>query len=638
MLIPSKKHLLLTSLSLAALFCLSACQADKSVWPEISKTIPVDDKIEGRIDKLIAQMSLEQKVGQMTQAEIQSITPADVKKYHIGSILNGGGSWPDKQVDGPLSAWLSIAGEFHNASMDTNNGRMAIPIIWGTDAVHGHNNVQGATVFPHNIGLGSANNPKLMRDIGAITAKEVAVTGIDWAFSPTIAVAQDVRWGRTYESLSSNPEIVGVLSKEYILGLQGNPASAGFLSQKRIISTAKHFVGDGGTTGGDDQGDTALSEEALYKLHGQPYTHAIKAGVQTVMASFSSWNGEKMHGQKYLLTDVLKERMGFDGFVIGDWNGHAQVEGCTNSSCPQSINAGVDMVMVPEDWKAFIDNTVVQVKSGEISESRIDDAVRRILRVKLRAGMFEDGAPSTHELAGRESLIGHPDHKKIARDAVRESLVLLKNDGVLPISPQKKILVAGIAADHPAYQNGGWTLTWQGRDHDTKVINPASLYKGHTSILSGLKQAGATVSYSEHGGFDEDEKPDVAIIVMGEAPYAEFEGDLLNSDFNLVDAPEFKLIQELKAQAIPVVTIFLSGRPMGIDALLEASDGLVAAWLPGSEGGGVSDLLLADGNGQLQHDFKGRLSFDWPATQGAVDVQAVKFTQGYGLTYSGGAN
>ena len=628
------RRLLIATLGLTTMLSSSACQVEKSVWPEVNKPIPLNADIEGRIDSLLSQMSVEQKVGQMTQAEIQSITPAEVKKYHIGSILNGGGSWPDKQVEGPLSAWLSMAGEFHDASMDADNGRMAIPIIWGTDAVHGHNNVQGATVFPHNIGLGSANNPDLMREIGAITAKEVAVTGIDWAFSPTIAVAQDVRWGRTYESLSSNPEIVGALSKEYILGLQGDPDSRGFLSQEKIIATAKHFVGDGGTTGGDDQGDTALSEEELYRIHGYAYTKAIGVGVQTVMASFSSWNGDKLHGQKYLLTDVLKTRMNFDGFVVGDWNGHAQVDGCTNSSCPQSINAGVDMVMVPEDWEEFISNTTAQVKSGEISESRIDDAVRRILRVKIRAGMFEGGKPSTHKLAGKASLIGHADHRNIARQAVRESLVLLKNDNVLPILPKQNVLVAGIAADHPAYQNGGWTLTWQGRDHDTKVINPAALYKGHTSILEGFKQSGANVNYSETGSFETNNKPDIAVVVMGEAPYAEFEGDLLVADFNFTDSPEFKLIQDLRAQNIPVVTVFLSGRPMGIDKLLDESNALVAAWLPGSEGGGVGDLLFADENNQAKHDFTGRLSFDWPATQNG-DTSSIRFKRGYGLAYKG---
>ena len=630
----TKRSVFVGALSLATMLMTTACQADESVWPEIRKTIPVDADIESRIDKLLSQMSVAQKVGQMIQPEIKHISPDDAAKYHIGSVLNGGGSWPTDKVDGPLGAWMSLASLYYGASMDTGDGRMAIPIMWGTDAVHGHNNVQGATVFPHNIGLGAANNPDIMRDMGTVTAREVAVTGIDWAFSPTVAVAQDVRWGRTYESFSSDPKIVAKLSKEYVLGLQGHPALDNFLSHQKIIATAKHFIGDGGTVGGDDQGNTIVSEEELYKTHGQAYVQTIGAGVQTVMASFSSWNGEKMHGHKYLLTDVLKGRMGFDGFVLGDWNGHEQVEGCTSTSCPQSINAGVDMIMVPEDWKDFLKNTISQVKSGEISETRIDDAVRRILRVKMRAGMFKDGKPVDHALAGRANLIGHEDHRAIAQKAVRESLVLLKNDNVLPINPKKNILVAGVAADHPAYQNGGWTLTWQGRDHETKVINQRKLYKGHTSIFDGLKQAGANVSYSETGSYKADEKPDVAIVVMGEAPYAEFEGDLLKTDFDLDAAPEYKLIQALKAQGIPVVTVFLSGRPLGIDAIMDASDGFVAAWLPGSEGGGISDLIIANSKGSPQHDFKGRLSFDWPANQGAATSAPIKFKRGYGLTYA----
>ncbi|MEP6343129.1 MAG: glycoside hydrolase family 3 protein [Maricaulaceae bacterium] len=626
----SKRNLMSLSLLATTALASVSSQADENIWPEIRKTIPVDAKIETRIDELLAKMSIEQKVGQMIQPEIKNISPEDVAKYHIGSVLNGGGSWPTNEVDGPLAGWLSMASLFHGASMDTNDNRLAIPIMWGTDAVHGHNNVQGATIFPHNIGLGAANNPGLMRDIGTITAREVAVTGIDWAFSPTVAVARDMRWGRSYESFSSNPEIVAELSKEYVLGIQGHPALDNFLSQQKIIATAKHFIGDGGTTEGDDQGNTEISEEELFRIHGQGYVQTIGAGVQTVMASFNSWNGEKLHGHKYMLTDVLKGRMGFDGFVLGDWNGHEQVEGCTAASCPQSINAGVDMIMVPEMWKEFLNNTVSQVKGGEISQARIDDAVRRILRVKLRAGMFEDGKPSLHELAGRAKLIGHKTHRAVARQAVRESLVLLKNDNVLPIKTDKNILVAGIAADHAAYQNGGWTLTWQGRDIETKIINPPEIYKGHTTIFDGFEQAGANVSYSENGTFDESNRPDVAIIVMGEEPYAEFEGDLLSLDFDLENSKEFALIKSLKAQNIPVVTVFLSGRPLGIDPLLELSDGLVAAWLPGSEGAGVSDVLMAGSNGQPQYDFKGRLSFAWPAMG-----DATQFNHGYGLTYTG---
>lgn len=602
---------------------------DTALWPVVRSPIKIDPTIEAKIDALLAQMTVEQKVGQMIQPEIKSISPDDAAKYHIGSVLNAGGSWPTGEVDGPLAAWLSLANLYYGASMDTGGDRLAIPIMWGTDAVHGHNNVQGATVFPHNIGLGAANNPSLMRDIGTITAREVAVTGIDWAFSPTVAVARDIRWGRSYESFSSDPQIVANLSTEYVLGLQGHPALDNFLSQQKIIGTAKHFIGDGGTAGGKDQGETTLSERALFELHGQGYVKTIGAGVQTVMASFNSWNGEKLHGHKYLLTDVLKDRMGFDGFVVGDWNGHGQVEGCSNSSCPQSIIAGVDMIMVPEDWKAFLGNTIKQVKSGEISQSRIDDAVRRILRVKFRAGMFEHGKPSDHVLAGRATLMGLDAHRAIARQAVRESLVLLKNDGILPIAKTQSILIAGKAANHPAYQNGGWTLTWQGRDQETKVINTPDMYKGHTTILDGFKAAGAQVRFDKDGRADAKDIPDVAVFVFGESPYAEFEGDLESLNFEADIADDIAAMRAMKARGVPVVAVYIGGRPRGVDAVIELADAFVAAWLPGSEGAGIADVLLKN---EAEYDFTGRLPFDWPTTS-AGGTSSPRYTLGYGLDY-----
>ena len=517
--------------------------------------------------------------------------------------------------------------------MDTGDDRLAIPIMWGTDAVHGHNNVIGATIFPHNIGLGAANNPELMRDIGTATAREVAVTGIDWTFAPTVAVARDARWGRTYESYSSDPKIVADLTKELILGIQGHPALDNFLSEQKIIATAKHFVGDGGTAAGDDQGDTILSEEDLFKIHGQGYVQALGVGTQTVMASFSSWNGQKLHGHKYLLTDVLKGRMGFDGLIVGDWNGHEQIEGCTKMSCPQAINAGIDLIMVPEDWKAFLENTVKQVKSGEIAMSRIDDAVRRILRVKYRAGMFVSGKPSEHRLAGRAKLLGHADHRNVARQAVRESLVLLKNDGVLPLDPASNILVTGSGADNPVMQSGGWTVTWQGRDLETRILNPLDYYKGHTTISAGLSDAikkarGSLITDADSA------KIDAAIVVFGEEPYAEFEGDLASLDFDLANNTDFKIIQDLKAKNIPVVSVFITGRPRGVDAAIEASDAFVAAWLPGSEGAGVADVLLSNTQGKPAYNFKGSLPFNWPQNGSSNPITtSTKYKFGYGLTY-----
>jgi len=632
------KTILLTCLAatLSASFALTGCsssEAAAATWPAVKSPIKQDPAIESKIDDWLAKMNVEQKVGQMIQAEIKSISPDDAAKYHIGSILNGGGSWPTDKVDGPLGAWLNMANLFYGASMDTGDDRLAIPIIWGTDAVHGHNNVVGATVFPHNIGLGAANNAGLMRDIGTATAREVAVTGIDWTFAPTVAVAKDARWGRTYESYSDNPKIVANLSKEFILGLQGHPALDNFLSEQKIIATAKHFIGDGGTEAGDDQGNTVLSEVELFKEHGQGYVQALGVGTQTVMASFNSWNSKKIHGDKYLLTDVLKDRMGFDGLVVGDWNGHEQIEGCTKASCPQAINAGVDLIMVPEDWKAFQENTVKQVKSGEIPMARIDDAVRRILRVKYRAGMFDNGKPSEHRLAGRAKLIGHADHRNVARQAVRESLVLLKNDGVLPLDPSKNILVAGSGADNPVMQSGGWTVTWQGRSIEDRTLNPRSYYKGHTTISQGLssaiKKARGTVLEES-----DSSKADVAIIVFGEQPYAEFEGDLASLDFDLTAHKDFKLVQDLKAKNIPVVTVFISGRPRGVDAVIDASDAFVAAWLPGSEGAGIADILLSDENGTAAFDFEGRLPFHWPQSGQTVPTETTaKYKRGYGLSY-----
>ena len=632
------KTLLLTCLAatLSASFALTSCsssEAAASTWPAVKSPIGIDPIIESKIDAWLEKMSVEQKVGQMIQAEIKSISPDDAAKYHIGSILNGGGSWPTDKADGPLAAWLNMANLFYGASMDTGDDRLAIPIIWGTDAVHGHNNVVGATIFPHNIGLGAANNPSLMRDIGTATAREVAVTGIDWTFAPTVAVAKDIRWGRTYESYSQDPKVVANLGKEIILGLQGHPALDNFLSEQKVVVTAKHFIGDGGTAGGDDQGETTLSESDLFKIHGQGYVQALGVGAQTVMASFNTWNGQKIHGHKYLLTDVLKDKMGFDGLVVGDWNGHGQIPGCTDESCPQAINAGVDLIMVPEAWKAFLENTVGQVKAGDIPMARINDAVRRILRVKMRAGMFEDGKPSTHELAGRAKLIGHADHRAVARQAVRESLVLLKNENVLPISADSKVMVLGTGSDNPAYQSGGWTVTWQGSDLETRQINPRDYYKGHTTILEGIKSAvqsaGGNVETSPEG------PADVAIVVLGEVPYAESEGDLASTDMALEADKDFKLIQSLKARNIPVVTVFLSGRPRGVDPLIDSSDAFVAAWLPGSEGAGVADVLITRNKRNPKDDFKGKLPFDWPASGATQAVGSpVKYKYGYGLTYS----
>ena len=597
------------TLAAATVLLAAAAAADDhdALWPRVESAVQTDPAIEERIDGLLEGMSLEQKVGQMMQAEIKSVTPADAARYHLGSILNGGGSFPGRNKNASVDDWVALADRFYDAS-----SKDGIPVIWGTDAVHGHNNVKGATLFPHNIALGAMQNPDLIEKIGEATARETRATGIDWIFAPTLAVVRDDRWGRSYEGYSEDPDIVKAYGGRMVSGLQGRPDNNTLFAPGRTVATAKHFIGDGGTDQGVDQGDTRVDEATLFSIHAQGYLSALEAGVQTVMATFNRWNGNKIHGEKYLLTDVLKDRMGFDGFVVGDWNGHGQVPGCTNSSCAQAINAGVDLVMVPEDWKSLLNNTVKQVRSGEINEARIDDAVRRILRVKARAGLLDAARPSQRQDVGDTSLIGHPEHRAIARQAVRESLVLLKNAGaVLPLSPKANVLVAGKAADSIGQQSGGWTLTWQGTD------NRNDDFPGATSILGGIKAtveaAGGTVTYAPNGD-PGDASPDVAIVVFGETPYAEGQGDIKSLDFGAAHPEGRKMLENLRAAGVPTVSVFLTGRPLWVNPELNRSDAFVVAWLPGSEGQGVSDVLFTDINGEPQHDFKGRLTFSWPAT------------------------
>ncbi len=611
--------------------------ANPAVWPKIDNPVKTDPEIEKAVTDLIARMSLEDKVGQVIQAEIRYVTPEDVRKYRLGSILNGGGSFPHNNKHSTIQDWVDLADAFYEASMDTSDGGLPIPIIWGSDAVHGHNNVIGATLFPHNIGLGAANNPALIRRIGEVTATEVAVTGLDWTFGPTVAVPRDDRWGRTYEGYSEDPEIVRAYAGEVVKGLQGDAGSDSWLAPHRVLSTAKHFLGDGGTETGKDQGDTISSEAELRDIHAAGYTTALGAGVQTVMASFNSWHGKKMHGRGDLINGVLKERMGFDGFVVGDWNGHGQVAGCTNDSCAASFNAGVDLFMVPEDWKKLYENTLAQVKSGEITRERLDDAVRRILRVKMRVGLFDRGKPSNRPLTGKTELIGAPEHRAVARQAVRESLVLLKNaGGLLPLSRNAHVLVTGDGADNIGKQSGGWTITWQG----TGNVN--SEFPGATSIWGGIHQAveagGGKAVLSPDGSFET--KPDVAIVVFGEEPYAEFQGDVDSLEYQGGNKRDLKLLQQLKDAGIPVVSIFISGRPMWVNPELNASDAFVAVWLPGTEGGGVADVLFRADDGSVHHDFKGKLSYSWPKSvlQNVLNRHDEDydplFAYGFGLTYA----
>ena len=635
------RALLFILLPVAALACAGEEMDDADApveWPDLSPAVAEDAGLEARVDGLIADLTLEQKVGQMVQAEIQNVTPDDVRDFHLGSVLNGGGSFPGESRSATAAEWVALADALYDASMDEASGGVAIPIVWGTDAVHGHNNVRGATIFPHNIGLGAARAPDLIERIGEITALEVAATGIDWTFAPTLAVARDDRWGRTYESYSEDPEIVREYAGRMVTGLQGAVGTPEFLDASHVLATAKHYVGDGGTEGGVDQGDNLASEEELIRIHAPGYFPALEAGVQTVMASFNSWRGEKLHGHRYLLSDVLKERLGFDGFVVSDWNGIGQVEGCTDDSCPQALEAGIDLVMVPIEWRAFIDSTVAQVRRGAIDEARIDDAVRRILRVKARAGLWEKGRPSSRPHAGDASLIGHPDHREVAREAVRRSLVLLRNSGVLPLSRDADVLVAGDAADDIGRQSGGWSVTWQG----TELTNDD--FPGATSIFEAIRAAvasgGGNATLSSDGSFDD--RPDVAIVVYGETPYAEMEGDLDSLSFSARDPEPLRILRGLREAGIPTVSIFLSGRPLAVNPELDASDAFVAAWLPGTEGGGVADVIFRDAAGEVAHDFTGTLSFSWPREPDQTPLNVGDegydplFPFGYGLTYSEG--
>ncbi|WP_300974951.1 exo 1,3/1,4-beta-D-glucan glucohydrolase [Sphingomonas sp. LHG3406-1] len=603
-------------------------------WPKVKSRVRTNAALEARANAILARMSVEEKVGQIIQPDIASITPTDVAKYKFGSILAGGNSAPGGNEKAPPAEWLKLADAYWNASDQAAWTGEKIPLMWGIDAVHGHANVVGATIFPQNIGLGATGDPALMRKIGEVTAREMVVTGIDWDFSPTLAVVRDDRWGRAYEGFSEDPAIVRAFAGPMVEGLQGRPGTREFMGPGRVIATAKHFVGDGGTTGGKDQGDTAVSPAELRDIHGAGYGPAMKAGVQAVMASFSSVNGEKVHGSRGLLDGALKQQMGFDGLVVGDWNAHGQIAGCTNTSCPASINAGLDMFMAPDSWKGLYDSTLAQVRSGAIPMARLDDAVRRILRVKLRAGLFEKGAPSTRPLAGRFELLGSPGHRAVAREAVRKSLVLLKNNGgILPLSPRANILVAGDGADDISRQSGGWTISWQG----SGLTNAD--FPGATSIWGGIRQAvetaGGRATLSVDGSFSQ--RPDVAVVVFGEEPYAEFVGDRATLEFSPGDKRHLELLRKLKAAGVPTVAVFLSGRPLWVNQELNASDAFVAAFLPGSEGGGVADVLLRNAAGRVRHDFTGKLTFSWPKradqapqNRGAAGYDPL-FAYGYGL-------
>jgi beta-glucosidase len=568
-----------------------------NLWPEGKSPIGLDAKIEKRIDGLLQRMTVEEKVGQVVQPEWKSISPAEVAQYHIGSIENGGGAVPGGNKHSSVQDWVNLIEPYYDASVDPAKNRVIIPLIWASDAVHGHNNVYGATLFPHNIGLGAAHDPELIRRIGEVTAAEVRTTGMDWSFAPTIAVARDDRWGRTYESYSEDPKIVAQYAAAMVTGLEGSGST--FLDKDHVISTAKHFLGDGSTDGGRDQGDSLASEADLIRLHAAGYAQAIDAGTQSIMASFNSWHGVKMHANQALMTDVLKGQMGFDGFIMGDWNAHGQIPGCTNADCAKAFNAGLDIFNAPQDWKVLYASLVREVNDGTIPKARLDDAVRRILRVKIRMGVFDEPAPDKRP--NTYQPMGTPGHRALARQAVRESLVLLKNDGVLPIKPNATVLIAGDGADNIAMQSGGWTLSWQGDD------NGPNDFPGATSIYGGLK---------------------------AETPYAEYKGDQRDVALHHDNAESLELIKKLKAQGIPVVAVMLSGRALYVNPQINAADAFVEAWLPGSEGEGVADVLTG------KNDFTAKLGFSWPKRPDQTPLNVgdatydPQFAYGFGLSYA----
>ena len=594
--------------------------AEELNWERVN-SCPVGDM--AFVDELLSEMTLEEKVGQTIMADLDFIKPSDLDRYPIGGILNGGNTSPNGNQRASTNEWKQLAQDFYDESITSGAD---IPILWGTDAVHGHSNVFGATIFPHNIGLGASANEKLLKDIGSAVAEEVLATGLYWTFAPTVTVPQDYRWGRTYEGYSESPELVSKLGEAFIYGLQGSGEQ--FLGSNKIIGTAKHFLGDGGTYLGVDQGDTKVSENILKEIHGTPYYSALDACIQTVMASFNSWNGSKVHGNEYLLTEVLKNQMGFDGFVVGDWNGHGQIPGCSNGSCPESLIAGVDMYMVPENWKDLYRNTLRQAENGDIPIERLNDAVRRILIVKERLGLFNGKKPSNSPF----SEVGLQHNRDISRQAVRESLVLLKNNkNVLPIKQGKRVLVIGPDADSLKTQTGGWTLDWQGTNNQNKDF-PNSI-----TFLDALKEeiGAENVTHVQFLNNVNAEDYDLAIVAYGEQPYAEGVGD--RSNLNFSSKRHIAFLELLAENKIPTVSLFFTGRPLWVTKEINLSDAFVVAWLPGTESRGMTDVMV--NSDKTNYDFTGKLPFSWPKNTFQANLNYYDatsdplFTYGYGLTY-----
>jgi beta-glucosidase len=597
--------------------------------------------IKEQVDELMSKMTLAQKIGQMTQAERLSCTPDDVRKYHLGSVLSGAGSLPENN---DLNSWLKTTDSYWQASMVSDENHLAIPLLYGVDAIHGHNNLKGATIFPHNIGLGSAADADLIARIAQVTRKEVLASGVDWVFAPNLAVAQNNQWGRSYESYAQTPELINQYASEIINGLHGKLAGEG------VIACVKHWVGDGATTHGIDQGDANISWQELNNTHISPYISALKAGAMTVMASFNSWNGNKCHGHKYLLTDVLKQQLNFSGFIVSDMNGIDYLCDDFYLSVAQGVNAGIDMFMLPENWQQFIHHLHNHVELGTVPISRINDAVRRILSVKFASGLFNSPRPSERIWANDVSF-GAIAHRNIAREAVRKSLVLLKNKkNTLPLKKQARILVTGKNADNIGHQCGGFTIDWQG-------VSGNDQFEGATSVWQGISAVAPNAVLRRDNDVSAilAKDHDIAVVVIGENPYAEGHGDIRDCENLIIEAgsqingqvnisapygnslalkqlhPEdYLLIKNISDKSIPLVVILISGRTLIINDELDKSAAFIAAWLPGSEGQGVSDMLFGEFN------FQGKLSFSWPtktSTEKKKNNTKPLFPIGYGLRY-----
>ena len=577
-----------------------------------------DKREEAFLSGWLRRMSLRQKIGQMTMAERLAVTPAQVKEHALGAVLSGGGSHPGENRP---QDWVEMNDRFWQAAV-ADADSPGIPILFGVDAVHGHNNVRGATIFPHNIGLGAAGDAQLVGEIARATAREILATGLDWNFAPTLAVVGNCQWGRSYESFGSDPQRIAEFGLHYVRALQN----------EGVMACVKHWVGDGGTQHGMDQGETTLDWETFEATHVAPYYPALKAEVMSLMVSFNSWNGEKCHGHRFLITELLKERLGFAGIVVSDWDGVKYLDEDYSVAVRKSVNAGLDMFMAPETWQDFIPALEAQVYAGHVGMARIDDAVRRILRTKLRCGLFDRPRPARRPGVGAAGF-GSRRHREIAVRAVRKSLVLLKNEqSLLPLAAHQWILVAGKNAHNLGHQCGGWTLSWQGESGNDTLAG--------TTIWEGIRALAprAELSADLSGREADPARHDVAVVVIGEKPYAEGFGDIRPGDEVLVETgsmvrgllnplkpysrslqlsqthPEdLACIQRIAGKGVPVVALLISGRPLVVNEELAASAAFVAGWLPGSEGQGVAEVLLG------RYGFTGQLPLPWPARAEAPD-------------------